>query len=111
MQYTLTLRIRNKGKSFFGPGPARLLTLIHQGDSLNQAAAKLGMAYSKAWRILREAERELGFALLDRRRGGTGGGGSALTREAIELLQKYIQFQTEMYRLGDDLFAAYFGPE
>lgn len=55
MQYTLTLKLKSKGKAFFGPGPVQLLTLIREGYSLNQAAAGLGMAYSKAWRIIREA--------------------------------------------------------
>lgn len=104
MQYTMSLKLKNNGKAFFGPGPARLLMLVDEGESLHQAAATIGMAYSKAWRIIREAEKELGFPLLDRRRGGIGGGGSALTPEARTLLIKYNQFQTEMVRLGDHLF-------
>lgn len=108
MEYTLSLKLKNDDRAFFGPGPAKLLALIQAGDSLHQAAGKLGMAYSKAWRILRSAESQLGFLLLERQRGGTGGGGSALTADAVLLLEKYGAFQRELYKLGDKLFAQYF---
>lgn len=108
MKYTLSLRLKNEEGTFFGPGPARLLTLIEGGDSLHQAAVKMGMAYSKAWRIISHAEKELGFSLLTRQRGGTGGGGSALTEDARLLLSRYNKYEEEMYQLGDMLFAKYF---
>ncbi len=108
MQCAISLKIKKNGKIFFGPGPARLLMLVNEGDSLNQAAVKLGMAYSKAWRIVREAEKELGFSLLSRQRGGVGGGGSELTVKAAGLLAKYNGFQKEMRCIGDQLFDKYF---
>lgn len=109
MQYTLSLKLKTEKTVFFGPGPARLLLLIDQGDSLNQAAAKMGMAYSKAWRIIREAESSIGFPLLERQRGGNGGGGSELTGNARKLLAGYSRFQKEMYKLGNQLFEEAFG--
>lgn len=109
MQYTLSIKLKKDGKNFFGPGPMRLLMLINRGDSLKQAAEKLGMAYSKAWRIIHEAEKALGVPLLDRQRGGSGGGGSVLTDAAKNLLLRYEQFQNEMYQLGNHLFQKHFG--
>ena len=109
MQYTLNIKLKNGRKAFFGPGPARLLEYVEKGNSLNQAAAQLGMAYSKAWRIIHEAEEALGYALLERKRGGKDGGGSALTANAQKLMQSYGQFQQQMYEHGNQLFEEYFG--
>ena len=47
----------------------------------------MGMAYSKAWRIVRSAEEALGCKLLDSTIGGRHGGGAALTEEAEALLR------------------------
>lgn len=109
MNYTLSIKLKDKDRPFFGPGPMKLLLYVQAGDSLHQAAAKMGMAYSKAWRIIAEAEKGFGVPLLTRQRGGAGGGGSALTEDAAKLLAKYGQFQKEMYRVGDQLFQDYFG--
>lgn len=48
----------------FGPGVAALLTLVKTCHSLRAAAMEMGMAYSKAWTILKNAEEQLGFKLL-----------------------------------------------
>ena len=45
----------------------------------------MGMAYSKAWRIMKSAEANLGFDLLFR----AGAHGSTLTREGESLLAAY----------------------
>ena len=50
----------------FGGGCASLLEGVAEEGSLNRAAKCMGMAYSKAWRIVREAEGHLGCELLAR---------------------------------------------
>ena len=88
----------------FGPGPAELLERTHQTGSLRAAAAQMGMAYSKATRIIRTAEEELGYALLERRIGGASGGGSALTFEAKLLLARYRSWQAAAQSAAQTLF-------
>lgn len=63
----------------FGPGVAALLTLVKTCHSLRAAAMEMGMAYSKAWTILKNAEEQLGFKLLLSTTGGKHGGGAQLT--------------------------------
>ncbi len=109
VKYTINLKLKKQDTTFFGPGPASLLDIVEEGASLHQAAARLGMSYSKAWRIVRTAERQLGFALLESTRGGANGGGSMLTERARLLLARYRQFEKEIYAQGDKLFAKYFG--
>ena len=52
----------------------------------------MGMAYSKAWTILRAAETGLGFKLLNSTTGGKHGGGATLTPEAEAILAAYERY-------------------
>ena len=76
----------------FGPGVAQLLTQVAQHHSLRAAAGSIGMAYSKAWTIIKRAEAVLGFALLSSTTGGKNGGGAVLTGQAKALLTAYAQY-------------------
>jgi molybdate transport system regulatory protein len=78
----------------FGPGIAALCRGVMESGSLNKAAKSMGMAYSKAWRIMKESEEGLGFQLLNR----DGARGSTLTEEGVRLLEAYD-------KLGDDVNA------
>lgn len=71
----------------FGRGVARLCEGVEQTGSLNKACKQMGMAYSKAWRILRNAEESLGVTLLVRQ----GPHGSVLTEEAKVLVAAFRQ--------------------
>ena len=73
-----------------------------------RAAAEMGMAYSKAWRILRDCEGALGFPLLDSTTGGRHGGGAVLTAEAEALLSDYETFCRRLREEGDSLFSECF---
>lgn len=72
----ITARLFREEKCF-GPGIAELLEGIEELKSLRAAAMRMGMAYSKAWRIIHECEEKLGFRLLYSSAGGRGGGEKA----------------------------------
>ena len=74
---------------FFGEGPCRLLRGIEQYGSLRASAASMGMAYTKALRLMKHAEEALGVPLARKTIGGKHGGGSELTQEGKEFLEKY----------------------
>lgn len=78
-----------EGEKFFGEGPARLLRSIEDTGSLRASAMSMNMAYSKALRILKNAEDALGFPLTTRCAGGRSGGGSTLTPEGRAWLSRY----------------------
>jgi molybdate transport system regulatory protein len=103
--------LHDGGKPMFGPGTLRLLVLVTQTGSLHQAAKKTGMAYSKAWRIVKEAEDHLGFKLLERQIGGAGGGGSTLTADAQRLVARFVAMRAEAEANLRLLFRKYFGEE
>ncbi len=92
----------------FGPGPMELLERVGRTGSLHKAAAAMGMAYSKAWKLLGALEQQWGFAILQRSPGGAGGGGSLLTPAAWDLLERYRALQWETARAADQAFARHF---
>ena len=78
LYYNVRVRVKGKnvdGRDYFGRGVADLLHGVKEYHSLNQATKEMGMAYSKAWRIVRQAEKTLGMPLLVR----MGKNGSVLT--------------------------------
>jgi len=81
--------LHEAGTPIFGPGTYDLLVLVDESGSLRQAAGALGMSYSKAWRIMRRAEDRLGLRLLERRVGGSAGGGSALSADGRLMVLRY----------------------
>ncbi len=105
----ISLRLFTHRKCF-GPGVATLLHGIERQRSLRGAAQEMGMAYSKAWRILRDAEEELGFKLLDSTVGGKHGGGAVLTPEGTRFLAAYDAWAAAVRAEAERLFAEHLAP-
>jgi molybdate transport system regulatory protein len=97
----LTLK---KEEKFFGPGVATLLHLIEKEGSIQSACATMEMSYSKAWKILKRAEKELGFPLLISRNGGAKGGQSMLTEAAEDFLKRYDRVSLALKKQAQVLF-------
>ena len=68
----------------------------------------MGLSYSKGTRMIKKAEKELGYKLLERWTGGYGGGGSRLTKEGSDLLQKYKEFALQVEIEADRVFQEIF---
>lgn len=102
---------KENDRKCFGPGVAQLLLGVVRAHSLRAAAAEMGMAYSKAWRIVKESEAALGFDLLVSAAGGPHGGGAELTPEGRALLARYERFERALHREADRLFEEIFEEE
>jgi len=76
------------GDVAFDARDAALLEAVDEFGSLNRAADDLGRSYSRALDRLQELERVHG-TLVERYRGGSGGGGSELTDAARDLLARF----------------------
>lgn len=87
----------------FGPGIAALLRRVDKYHSLRSAAASMGMAYSKAWTILKSCEQHLGFKLVNSTIGGKNGGGATLTENAKKMLSAYDEYCEELKAYADKL--------
>ena len=87
--------------SQFGRGVASLCLGVRELGSLNAAAKSMKMAYSKAWRIVKETEAALDMQLLDR----DGAHGSTLTVEGDKLLDSYIEVEKRVQAYAEKEFA------
>lgn len=100
-----------KGEKAFGPGIATLLRAVEQTGSLQKAAESMGMAYSKAWKMIKELEQLWGFPLTYRDIGGKNGGGSVLTPACRLLLERYERFTAEISHNCSELFSKYYSED
>lgn len=96
------------GNKFFGEGPYKLLCAIEETGSLRAAAASMALAYSKAIKMISNAEKALGFPLTMRSIGGKSGGGSVLTAEGREWLEKYKSFRDACILENSRLYKEFF---
>lgn len=92
MYFNSKIFLVNHNVKFFGPGPLTLLKKTEELGSLNKAAIEMNMSYSKAFSIIKNAEKELSVKLLEGHVGGKSGGGSLVTKEAKEFMLKYEEF-------------------
>ena len=95
-KFDLKIRLYNQEKSF---------------GSLSGAYKAMKMSNSKAWKILKRAEEDLDMPLVERISGGKDGGGSKLTQEGEELLEKYEKFIQEMNEYAKIRFKEIFEDE
>ena len=107
VRIVLSVRLFTDEKCF-GPGVATLLRKVKELHSLRAAAMDMNMAYSKAWTIIKKAEQELGFRLLNSTTGGRHGGGATLTEEGARLVEAYDGFCRELQDTADRLYDTYF---
>ena len=98
----------DEGNKFFGEGPLRLLRCVERTGSLRAAAIEMEMAYSKAIRLLKQAEANLGFPLTQRSTGGKDGGGSVLTPEGKRWLRQYEAYRDACVRANQELYRRFF---
>lgn len=103
--------IDDDGEKFFGEGPYRLLLEVGRTGSLRQAAMELGMAYTKALKLLNRAEAVLGYPLIARSAGGKAGGGSVLTKEGEEVLRKYEAYRNRCKEANCRIYQEIFGAD
>ena len=90
--------------SQFGRGIANLCLGVREMGSLNAAAKSMKMAYSKAWRIVKETEAALDMQLLNR----DGAHGSTLTDAGNKLLDAYLEVDAKLQEIAKEEFAKRF---
>ena len=105
---TKIIFLDDDGEKFFGEGPARLLRGIEEHGSLRSAAISMDMAYTKALKLLRHAEAAVGAPLTERSTGGKDGGGSSLTPEGKEWLERYEAYRDACKQANSALYLEFF---
>lgn len=107
LKYNLKTSLIYEGETI-GPGVIRILELVRDKGTLSEAYKIMGLSSSKAWRIIKKAEEELGFKLIVAVTGGVGGGHSKLTPEGEDFVERYQNFVKEVDNKVEILFEKHF---
>lgn len=81
-----------------------LLFLLSNNYSIRKGCLCTGLAYSKAWEMVNQLEHNLGYLVVERQRGGKGGGGTSLTPEGERFLLAYQEFEEAIHQLAQKEF-------
>lgn len=86
-----------KDNPCIGPGLVALLEEIADSSSVMQACTKMEISYSKAWKLIRQAEEGLGCQLVNRKSGGNKGGKAELTEYAKSFIKKFRKTEKQVF--------------
>ncbi len=91
------LWLENEDGTFvIGEGMCKLLENIENTGSLSEAAKKSEISYAHAWKKIRKMEAHFGATIVEKTRGGTGGGSSLLSQKGKDLLEKYKKIEKKI---------------
>ena len=97
-----------RNEEFFSPFMAQFLSLIDYTGSIQTACRQLHISYTKGWNLIKAAEGQMGFPVLETQSGGAKGGGSRLTPRSRDFVGRYLAMEQALNRDGERLFAEYF---
>lgn len=97
-----------KEQVFFGPGPQQLLEMVEESQNFREACGKMGISYSKGWKMIEKAEEALGYTLVERSKGGSERGSSKLSPEGVRLLELYRLFRLRTEEAAAEIFREIF---
>ena len=72
---------------------------------------EMNMAYTKALKLIKNAEASLGFSLIARETGGRDGGGSRLTDGGKEWLERYEAYRDACIQANSRLYLDFFSEQ
>lgn len=97
-------------RPFFDEELLKLLEVTESCGSMNQACKDLNMAYSRGWKMLKYAEEQLEFTLLEKHAGGRNGGGSGLTEKGRAYVDNYKKLCRQVEKYAEKRYLAIFEP-
>jgi molybdate transport system regulatory protein len=106
--YVITRLKICKSRPFFSVGPMELLDKIETYSSIKKATGAMGMSYTKALRIIRTIEDELGFPVVISEKGGNNRGMTKLTKKGKEVLETFRVIYNDVSAYAEKLTAKKF---
>ena len=101
MEIFLDLKLLDNNKRVFGNGILWLLKNIDKLGSIKKASEKMKMSYSKANKIINNAEKNLKIILLIRYKGGKNKGGANLTNEAKQIIEVFEKYKKKLLSIAE----------
>ncbi|MEM7342904.1 MAG: LysR family transcriptional regulator [Chloroflexota bacterium] len=108
MKAKANIWIEKEGKVVLSSWRIQLLEAVAETGSISAAASKMQISYRRAWDKINESELRLGVKLVETQTGGTGGGGSQLTPEALNYIERFRQFTAGLNGLVTQRFEEFF---
>lgn len=78
-----------------GPGKAEMLEHIAETGSISAAARMMGMSYRRAWLLVDTMNQCFRSPLVEKVKGGKGGGGARITQFGREVLNRYRKMEED----------------
>jgi molybdate transport system regulatory protein len=78
-----------------GPGKADMLEYIAEDGSISAAARRMGMSYRRAWLLVDTMNHCFRSPLVEKVKGGKGGGGACITDLGREVLRRYRKMESD----------------
>lgn len=69
----------------------------------------MDISYSKGRKMIKQLEQQLGFPVVQRWTGGSGGGGSVLTDKGRNLMDSYEKMVASIQDFTDQAYQTYMG--
>ena len=88
-EVNLIINIKFNNHSLINPERIVLLKKIQQMGSLNAASKEMSISYQNAWTMIDEMNKIAPNPLVLKQRGGTGGGGAAISSYGSLILKEY----------------------
>jgi molybdate transport system regulatory protein len=85
----LNIRIDLAGGLRVGPGKVAVLEEIARSGSISAAGRALRMSYRRTWELVEDLNNGLGTPVVETAAGGSGGGGTVLTKAGKALIERY----------------------
>jgi len=100
--------LEEKGELVFGDGKSEILKAIDRTGSISKASRKMGFSFRHGWGYITAIEKRMGFKLIERSKGGRGGGGSHLTPAGREIVKKFDSLQKAVNKFTDKQYGEIF---
>ena len=99
----LHIHISKEDKLLVNPERIHLMRLVSTTGSLLKASKKMGISYNKAWKMLEAVNKASSVPVLEKIRGGKGGGGAILTDYGKLILKEYEAIESVVNRFKEKL--------
>ncbi len=91
-------------EGIIGDGKWQILKAIDKHGSLTAATKALGITYRRTWSDLKKIEDYLGFALIEKVRGGKNGGQTTLTEKGRSLIKAFDKLHYNIDGIIEEAF-------
>jgi molybdate transport system regulatory protein len=91
----LSIRLDLGSGARIGPGKVAVLEEIARSGSISAAGRALRMSYRRTWELVEDLNRTLGTPVVETAAGGSGGGGTVLTRAGRAVIERYRAIEVD----------------